>query len=336
MSKLQNLGYNAKKGVRMPRHEYEQKLTRLQKIITMLYDPRNKGEICAKELAKEFNVSLRTLRRDVEAMGSAYSYHKDKIHFSGSPESKEASPLALMLLKSFAYSLSGDVRRQILSLLENLESQLTQNASDVLFTRANLEEITLGLDSIATLQRAIRAQRIITFSYKKEQNRLEESSAAHISTCEVLPLKILSFESEWYLLASESGVVKKFYLNSMSDIATLEREVRQEERVESEVLERLEYALNAWFMPTRKPFIVRLWVDSKVAKYFKRKKISPNQHLEENPDGSLDITLSITDFMEIAPLVMMWIPNVIVLEPVELREFIKRDVRAYVEQLEKL
>ncbi|MDD7296555.1 WYL domain-containing protein [Helicobacter bilis] len=80
--------------------------------------------------------------------------------------------------------------------------------------------------------------------------------------------------------------------------------------------------------------MVRLWIDSKVAKYFKRKKISPNQHLIEHKDGSLDITLHITDFMEIAPLVLMWIPSVAVLEPQELKDFIKKSVEEYLKVLE--
>ncbi|BAM31546.1 truncated putative transcriptional regulator [Helicobacter cinaedi CCUG 18818 = ATCC BAA-847] len=123
--------------------------------------------------------------------------------------------------------------------------------------------------------------------------------------------------------------MKKFYLNNIADI----KEVRQGESVSEEVLGRLDNALNAWFVPEAKPFMVRLWVDSKVAKYFKRKKISPNQHLDENKDGSLDITLHITSYMEITPLVLMWIPNVVVLEPQELKDFIKKSVEKYLRVL---
>ena len=144
-----------------------------------------------------------------------------------------------------------------------------------------------------------------------------------------MPLKILNFNGQWYLLGLESSVMKKFYLNNIADI----KEVRQGESVSEEVLGRLDNALNAWFVPEAKPFMVRLWVDSKVAKYFKRKKISPNQHLDENKDGSLDITLHITSYMEIAPLVLMWIPNVVVLEPQELKDFIKKSVEKYLRVL---
>lgn len=308
----------------MPLHDYETKMARISKIFSALHNPENNGVICAKELAKEFNISLRTLRRDVENMGVEYSYKQDKIYFHGhyiSKENEEQS-MAFLLLKSFANSMGGNTKTQMLSLLESLESKNQYNQStDIFFTRQNLEEITLEPKSILLLQRAIKEHIIISFNFLKE---LSKNTKTHTKR-EVLPLKILNFNGEWYLLGLESNIMKKFYLNNINDI----REVGQGKCVDEEIYNRLDNALNAWFMPEVKPFIVRLWIDSKVAKYFKRKKISPNQHLLEHKDGSLDISLYITNFMEISPLVLMWIPNVVVIEPQELKDFIKNSVEDY-------
>ncbi len=102
----------------MPLHDYETKMARMRKILTALHNPENNGVICAKELAKEFNVSLRTLRRDVEKMGVEYSYKQDKIYFHGHYTTKDNEELsmAFLLLKSFAYSMGGATKTQILSL----------------------------------------------------------------------------------------------------------------------------------------------------------------------------------------------------------------------------
>lgn len=311
----------------MPLHDYVTKLPRISRIYTALQSPEHNGVICAKELAKEFGVSLRTLRRDVENMGVEYSYKQDKIYFHGRYTTKEneETSMAFLLLKSFAYSMGGATKGQMLSLLESLESKSQRNRTEIFFTRTNLEEITLETESIVLLQNAIRKHFIISFKF------LQELKGDKIRTQrEVLPLKILNFNGEWYLLGLESGVMKKFYLNNIADI----KEVRQGESVSEEVLGRLDNALNAWFVPEEKPFMVRLWVDSKVAKYFKRKNISPNQHLDENKDGSLDITLHITSYMEIAPLVLMWIPSVVVLEPQGLKDFIRWSVEEYRKALE--
>lgn len=313
----------------MPLHDYETKMARMRKILTSLHNPENNGVICAKELAKEFNVSLRTLRRDVEKMGVEYGYKQDKIYFHGHYTTKDNEELsmAFLLLKSFAYSMGGTTKIQMLSLLESLESKSQpKQSTDVFFTRSNLEEITLETKSILLLQKAIKEHIIISFHFLQE---FSKGATTHTQR-EVLPLKILNFNGEWYLLGLESNIMKKFYLNNITDI----KEVKQGQSVSEEVLGQLDNALNAWFVPEAKPFMVRLWIDSKVAKYFKRKKISLNQHLDENKDGSLDITLHITDFMEIAPLVLMWIPNVVVLEPQGLKEFIKKRVREYLGVLE--
>lgn len=311
----------------MPLHDYETKMARISKIFAALHNPENNGVICVKELAKEFSVSLRTLRRDVENMGVEYSYKKDKIYFHGHYITKENDELsmAILLLKSFAYSMGGATKTQMLSLLESLESKSQENnRTDIFFTRTNLGEITLETESILLLQNAIKEHIIISFKFLQELNNTKTHTQR-----EIMPLKILNFNGQWYLLGLESSVMKKFYLNNIADI----KEVRQGESVSEEVLGRLDNALNAWFVPEAKPFMVRLWVDSKVAKYFKRKKISPNQHLDENKDGSLDITLHITSYMEIAPLVLMWIPNVVVLEPQELKDFIKKSVEKYLRVL---
>lgn len=311
----------------MSLHDYETKMARISKIFAALHNPENNGVICAKELAKEFSVSLRTLRRDVENMGVEYSYKKDKIYFHGHYITKENDELsmAILLLKSFAYSMGGATKTQMLSLLESLESKSQENnRTDIFFTRTNLGEITLETESILLLQNAIKEHIIISFKFLQELNNTKTHTQR-----EIMPLKILNFNGQWYLLGLESSVMKKFYLNNIADI----KEVRQGESVSEEVLGWLDNALNAWFVPEAKPFMVRLWVDSKVAKYFKRKKISPNQHLDENKDGSLDITLHITSYMEIAPLVLMWIPNVVVLEPQELKDFIKKSVEKYLRVL---
>ncbi len=136
----------------MPRHDYTQRLARLTKILTLLYHPKSDGSLCAKSLAQEFGVSLRTLRRDVEMMGADFSYERDTIYFLGSKlpnsTSQADSFIALALLRSFAYSMNGEIKSQMLSLLNSLESTSARNA-EPFFTRSNLEEIALEPESIA-------------------------------------------------------------------------------------------------------------------------------------------------------------------------------------------
>ncbi|CAM3294284.1 helix-turn-helix transcriptional regulator [Helicobacter labetoulli] len=192
----------------MPLHDYATEMARISKIFATLHNPENNGVICAKELAKEFNVSLRTLRRDVENMGIEYSYKQDKIYFHRhyTTQENEEQSMAFLLLKSFAYSMGGATKTQILSLLESLESKSQpKQSTNVFFTRSNLEEITLETKSILLLQKAIKEHTIISFKFLQESN----NNAKTHTQREVLPLKILNFNGEWYLLGLESSVVKK-------------------------------------------------------------------------------------------------------------------------------
>ena len=187
----------------MSLHDYETKMARISKIFAALHNPENKGVICAKELAKEFSVSLRTLRRDVENMGVEYSYKKDKIYFHGHYITKENDELsmAFLLLKSFAYSMGGATKTQMLSLLESLESKSQENnRTDIFFTRTNLGEITLETESILLLQNAIKEHIIISFKFLQELNNTKTHTQR-----EIMPLKILNFNGQWYLLGLESS-----------------------------------------------------------------------------------------------------------------------------------
>ncbi|NEW59991.1 WYL domain-containing protein, partial [Sulfurovum sp. bin170] len=60
-----------------------------------------------------------------------------------------------------------------------------------------------------------------------------------------------------------------------------------------------------------------------VAKYFEKdmKKFLPSQKFKKKlADGSVLFTLNYTQELEILPFVQKWLPDLLVLEPVELRE----------------
>ena len=75
---------------------------------------------------------------------------------------------------------------------------------------------------------------------------------------------------------------------------------------------------------------VVLNISKEVAKYFKRKPVSKSQITESvYEDGSMDISVEITNDMEIIPLVKYWIPHIRVLEPLSVKEAIETDLKAY-------
>ena len=78
------------------------------------------------------------------------------------------------------------------------------------------------------------------------------------------------------------------------------------------------------------PYKVILSISKEIAKYFQRKPISKTQKVESlYADGSMDISIEITNDNEIIPVVKYWLPHIKVLEPKRIEERIAEDLGLY-------
>lgn len=92
----------------------------------------------------------------------------------------------------------------------------------------------------------------------------------------------------------------------------------------------LNNSLSVWFKEEVEPYKVILYISSEVAQYFKRKPISKSQILKSvHQDGSMEISIEITDNREIIPFVKHWIPHINVLEPKSIKDTIRKDLEVY-------
>lgn len=93
----------------------------------------------------------------------------------------------------------------------------------------------------------------------------------------------------------------------------------------------LDNSISVWFQQNTEPYKVVLNISADVAKYFKRKPISKSQITESvYEDGSMDVSVEITNDMEIIPFVKYWIPHIKVLEPERIHESINSDLKGYI------
>jgi predicted DNA-binding transcriptional regulator YafY len=61
-----------------------------------------------------------------------------------------------------------------------------------------------------------------------------------------------------------------------------------------------------------------------------RKPISKSQITESlHEDGSMVVSVEITDDMEIIPFIKYWMPHIIVLEPTRVKETLEKDIEDY-------
>ena len=144
-----------------------------------------------------------------------------------------------------------------------------------------------------------------------------------------------NFEGFWYLIAEDArnDIIKKYYLKNIHSIQIQDANFEQNKELE----QLLDNSLSIWFDHTVEPYKVKLFISSEVSKYFSRKPISKTQVTEAlNEDGSMVVTVEITDDMEIIPLVLYWIPYIRVIEPIEIQQIIEDDLKNYLEDSQEI
>ena len=121
-------------------------------------------------------------------------------------------------------------------------------------------------------------------------------------------------------------MLKKYYLKNISNIELSKESFKSDTKLD----EILDNAISIWFDKEVEPYSVTLQISDVVAKYFKRKPISSSQKIEAlYEDGSMDVSVEITNDMEIMPFVKYWMPHIKVLEPSRIDKLIKEDLSSY-------
>jgi len=272
---------------------------RLSLILTKL----NSGEhFTAKELAQEFNVSTRTIQRDIKERLAYIPIEKNGDYYS--MESYALGKLSFEDIKNFA-TLSG-VKSLYPSLSNEFISDILNGKlnSAYLIKNQGFEDISNKQDYFEKLSAAIIKNSPVSFVYN-DKKRI------------VNPYKLINNDGIWYLLADESDNLKtftfskiqKFKWNDNSKSFTPKREF----------LEQIANNALNWFT-TDKLLEVTLQIDNEVKEYFTRKDILPNQKIIKENDSHFIISTKVSYDDEILKLVKYWIPYIKIVKPEYLKE----------------
>jgi len=300
------------------KHEYDTTLTRLFSTLSRL----NSGEILStKELAEEYNVSTKTIQRDFQKLVVSFPVYRDKRKWKmqegfGLEKSKDLKELLVLdIMEKIADDIGGGfsiTAHQIFSKIKNEEF-------NPIYTKLNMEDISSKLPEIQLLEQAIKERKVISCVYDNEKEG---------STKEVLkPLKIMNSEGFWYLVAfDEDEYIRKLYLNNVCLVTLSDDSFSISDNIDKMLID----AQNIWFQSDRESFNVKLHASAEIAKYFKRKPI-PTQYIDKvNSDGSIELSVTITYYMEIFPIVKYWLPHLKIVEPVWLDEKFVDEISKYI------
>jgi len=135
----------------------------------------------------------------------------------------------------------------------------------------------------------------------------------------------MSDQGFWYLVTYNAyyEVIKKYHLKSTRNFTM----TKNSYEVPRDIKTLLDNAVNVWFDDKREPYEVRLHVSKNAAKYFYRKAIAKSQKIEPLSDCSIEVLVSITHEKEILSIVKSYMPEVVILEPEDLKMKLESELR---------
>ncbi len=300
------------------KHDYDKTLFRLNTILSRLND----GEaLSVKELAGEFNVSERTIQRDFnERLVALYPIYQEKrlwrmqkgFKLEKQNTSEEDLVLGILdrLVEGMGVSFSSKAKKML--------SKIHNAKENPIYAKSSMEDISEHLDEIELLKGCIEKQVLVACTYTKDRTEPRERT--------LKPLKIVNFEGFWYLVGlNENDEIRKFYLKNITNIKQTEDKFISNIAVNK----MLENAISIWFNSDKEPFTVKLLADAKIAKYYRRKPLPTQNIEEENPDGSILMTLQVTNEMEVIPLIKCRLPHLKVIEPIWIKEIIDAELKSF-------
>ncbi|EIF51360.1 YafY family protein [Sulfurovum sp. AR] len=305
----------------MATHEYDTILDRLTEILARL----NNGEaLSVKELAKDFNVSDRTIQRDFnKRLGLHYPIYRDgkKWKMQDGFKLEKLSSVEDTVVLDIVQRLVEGAGTTFAAKANKLLSKIKNESLNPIYAKLDMEDIGDKLQEIQKLEHAIKEKRQINCFYTP----LDQPTVQ----IDLKPLKIANYEGYWYLIAldSRNDILKKYYLKSIKQITILDTTFESNKKLDK----LLDNSISVWFKAEVEPYRVTLQISSKVAEYFTRKPISKSQITESvYEDGGMVVSIEVTDDREIIPFVKYWIPHIKVLEPTRIQDAIESDLKVYI------
>jgi predicted DNA-binding transcriptional regulator YafY len=287
-----------------------------------------KEEVCLKEFAKNYNISVRSVQRYKEEVEEFFgikllSTRRGCYTFINS-EKIDNFLLKKSDLKDFenlAHILA--VTNPKMFKFLKIDERIIKKFNDdlILVKEPPIEEIKyIDLD---TLKKAIKRKDYIDIKYKADKE---------IMLKDVKPLKIVFAEGNWYLatLTNDKEVNNGFKFLRLNWIKEVKRK-NKEFKVPKEAKEFLKNFQTLFSKYKEKPFQVVVEVDEEVARYFKVKKFLPSQQILED-NGNLRISYVINNDEEILILAKRWLPHMKIISPSYLQEKLKSLIKEFLEK----
>ncbi len=223
------------------------------------------------------------------------------------------------------FLMAQDFDPEILKELEKgTFSKVAKNDESVfLFKNSIMEEVQSAEAKkiFKNLKNAIKNHEYRDIVYDYEEEKLYRNEKC---------LKLIFMDNNWYLVVIDGeGILRFRRLNFISKVAYSNNKVTFQTKELAPYIEFLKTVQNAMTLYGKESQDATIKATPTIAKYFDEgmKKFLPSQTFKsKEEDGSVIFTLKYTQALEILPFIQKWLPDLIIVEPLELQE-------AYTEKL---
>lgn len=278
---------------------------RIKYIIQMF----NKGEsFTTKDLAKEFNITLRTAQRDVKSLSEILPLEKRGHAYFLSPIA--LGKLTFDDIERFAIMCG------VKQLFPNLSSKFIVDILNDKVNKAFLvknqgfEDITKKSKEFKKISASVITKNQISYIYNNKKRIVN-------------PYKLVNKDGSWYLVADEENRLKTYSFNKIKLLESLDKKFE----VNNEFIDIINKDEVNWF--SKDELIVSLEIDDSIMEYFQRKKILPNYTIVSKNDIYTTIKTKVSYEEEILSVVQYWIPNIRIVEPSYLQEKLNKKLMDY-------
>ena len=221
----------------------------------------------------------------------------------------------------YLFSMAQDFDPSIFSYIEkeNLKKLLKTDEDVFLFKNFIMEELKepKQKEIFNTLKSAIKNKNYIDIAY---------TYTISIEKSNLIPLKLVFMNNNWYIAILEKSSIT-FLRISFIDGLKVQKKSFKNKYLQNH-LQSLKNLQNAMTLIDQKPKTATLKALPNIARYFNKgmKKYFPSQNfIKKESDGSTVFTINYTQPLEILPFIQRWLPDLIILEPKELKdEYVKK------------
>lgn len=301
-------------------------------------------KVCVKELALLYEVDVKTMQNDFKVIRE---YFEERLIKKG-----DCYYLLSSDMFSELFSTNPQLIKRLLRVLSTVDTVLYDDfisknsivleklgyATSRIYQIENSPYEKLNAHSVKlleTLEEAIVNRTYLTISHHKPNEKVYV-----FKECQVL--RILYLEDNWYIALNTLGTPHTqnpnsfFRLMRISFIEKISPSKFEPKIFHSDNIEKLKADKSLRLVQTpfskiqNKPYRVTIEISAFASVYFRAKRyLKTQREIEKLENGATLFEFTLTDDMEIIPLIQQWTPHLKVLEPLRIKEKIEENMREF-------